>query len=187
MVFEADRATRAGGSFAPALSGQVGPRLSRSHRSNGVFAAVAARTIPKSSYWGRESPLSWHSSSVPAAGNGPTHRFAQPRRSPLARTRPREKRIRDATSARAESTPPRFFFLFLPRRVPLSPSFLLPLPPPYAIFVSFSFFSFSSPFSSVLVCTHEIPRRAREGTELPRELIDATRRAGEPPPGEGWT
>lgn len=62
-------------------------------------------------------------SSVPAGGNGPTHRFAQPRRTPLVRSRP-EKRRRDAPQTR-----PRFFFLFLSPGVSLSLSPCLILSP----------------------------------------------------------
>lgn len=107
-VFEADRAARAD----PGSSGEAGQPC-RLHQDGKQPRA------PFESPLGGEGNRLSRSSSVSAGGNGPTHRFAQPRRTPLARSRS-EKRRRDAARTYATA---RFFFLFL------SPGLSLPLPP----------------------------------------------------------
>lgn len=99
---------------------------------------VAARTIRKLHRWGGESPLS-DGSSVQAGWSGPTHRFAQPRRTPascslvysIPRRRSDGAARHDATRHERERT--RFFFLFSPPcctslLLTRSRSSLLPLP-----------------------------------------------------------
>lgn len=94
----------------------------RTNPSRETRPDVAARTIRKLHRWGGESPLS-NGSSVQAGWSGPTHRFAQPRRKPLARSfaasRTQEEEAtarRDAARARADAI---LFLIFLPLPSPV--------------------------------------------------------------------
>lgn len=114
-VFEADRPTRAD----PGSAREAG-RPGRLHQDGKQPRA------PFESPPGGEGNCLSRGSSVPAGGNGPTHRFAQPRRTPLARSR-LKKRRRDTAQTNATAI---FLLVSLPRRISPSPpvSSFLPLP-----------------------------------------------------------
>lgn len=109
-TYKAVRPTRAGGSKAPAKPGRSRTRVVSTGSVNS--RAHHSKVLP-----GEEGdPVLSRGSSVSVAGNGPTHRFAQPRRTPLARSDLRR-------SYGADATRPTAIFLLI-----FSPYISLPLP-----------------------------------------------------------